>query len=201
MIIYLILEQKVIAFYGHSKNKPHHWYSQFYGIKFTFKKKLVEKSLLQKLEKILTKIDCNMDLDQIENQDFFCAEQFMMMGKVLLFNPENLKDYLKSCKNPSHCKKYGRSREKISNYNDNAWTKVNLAWVTIGNYLKFTQNYQIKKEMLKTKNALLVEGAQNDKIWGVGMYPDDPRINDPKKWNGQNKLGLALMTVRELIKE
>ena len=79
------MEQKVIAFYGHSKNKPHHWYSQFYGIKFTFKKKLVEKSLLQKLENILTNIDYKMDLDQIENQDFFCAEQFKEIGLLKPF--------------------------------------------------------------------------------------------------------------------
>ena len=195
------MEQKVIAFYGHSKNKPHHWYSQFFGVKFTFKKEIVEDSLLKKLQKKLTQVGYKMDLDQIEGQEFFCAEQFMMMGKVLLFNPENLKDYLKSCKNPTQCKAYGRSRVKLSGYNDSVWTKVNLAWVTIGNYLKFTQNYQIKKEMLKTGDALLVEGALNDKIWGVGMYPDNPQINDPKKWKGQNKLGIALMAVRDLIKE
>jgi ribA/ribD-fused uncharacterized protein len=157
--------------------------------------------LLINLETILKKIGYEIDLDQIEGQDFFCAEQFMMMDKVLLFNPGNLQDYLKNCKSPPQCKKYGRSRQKISKYNDSAWTKVNLAWVTIGNYLKFTQNLTIKKEMLKTNDALLVEGAENDKIWGVGMYPDNPLINDPKKWKGQNKLGQALMVVRELIKE
>ena len=52
-----------------------------------------------------------------------------------------------------------------------------------------------------TKNAILVEAAPYDRIWGVGMRSNDPNIRDPKKWKGQNILGFALMKVRENLSD
>jgi hypothetical protein len=190
---------KIIPFYGHSKNKENSCYSQFYDSKFTFKKSLVNKELLTKFEKLLDKIEYHMDLDSVENRLFFCAEQFMMLGKVLLFNPENLNDYFATCKNNQQCKKYGRSRQKISKFDEKVWTTMNLPWVAIGNYLKFSQNKELKNTLKSTKNAILVEASPYDKIWGVGIGVNDPDIWDMSKWKGQNKLGKALMAVRDLL--
>jgi N-glycosidase YbiA len=35
-------------------------------------------------------------------------------------------------------------------------------------YLKFTQNLELKKNLIKTKDFLLVEHTKNDKYWGDG---------------------------------
>jgi predicted NAD-dependent protein-ADP-ribosyltransferase YbiA (DUF1768 family) len=44
-----------------------------------------------------------------------------------------------------------------------------------------------------------VEASPTDRIWGVGLGPTDPRINDITQWNGLNLLGKALMSVREIL--
>ena len=195
----IINSKKIIAFYGHSINTPHHWYSQFYSSKFTFNIDSVHETLILELNTKLNRHQCDIDLISIENQEFFCAEQFMMMGKVLLFNPVNRLDYLKNCTTASKCKVYGRSKTKISGYDDTVWENLNLIWVTIGNYLKFTQSVELKKHIIASGEAVLVEGSKNDKIWGVGLEPTNPLIHNPGKWKGQNKLGQSLMTTRDLI--
>jgi ribA/ribD-fused uncharacterized protein len=48
-----------------------------------------------------------------------------------------------------------------------------------------------------TGRRIIVEGSPKDRIWGVGIKWDDPRILDPKNWDGLNLLGVALGEVRE----
>ena len=36
-----------------------------------------------------------------------------------------------------------------------------------------------------------------DRIWGVGLSAEDPRIQDPATWRGQNLLGKVLTRLRE----
>tara|TARA_B110000208_G_C11676148_1_gene396982 strand:+ start:109 stop:747 length:639 start_codon:yes stop_codon:yes gene_type:complete len=194
-----INQKKIIPFYGHSKHTPYHWYSQFYASKFTYMTDYVHETLLLELNTKLNRHECNIDLICIENQEFFCAEQFMIMGKVLIFNPLNRLDYLKNATTPSKCKAYGRSKIKISNYNDAVWKDLNLIWVTIGNYLKFTQSMELNAHIIDSGDAILVEGSKHDRIWGVGLEPTNSLIHNPDEWKGQNKLGQALMTTRDLI--
>ncbi len=53
--------------------------------------------------------------------------------------------------------------------------------------------------LLGTGDALLVEASPFDKVWGVGLAPDDPRVHDPANWRGKNYLGEALMRVRQTL--
>lgn len=51
---------------------------------------------------------------------------------------------------------------------------------------KFTQNDELKKQLIETKGKTLVEEAPWDEYWGNG-----------KAGNGKNELGLILMEVRQ----
>jgi len=46
---------------------------------------------------------------------------------------------------------------------------------------------------------IFVEASPYDKIWGVGLSPDDDRVLDINKWNGQNLLGKCIMQARDEI--
>ena len=69
--------------------------------------------------------------------------------------------------------------------------------VVKGNLLKFSQNEHLKEFLVNTGNRILVEASPTDRIWGIGMQQGEPGIEAPKKWNGLNLLGFALMEVRD----
>ena len=56
-------------------------------------------------------------------------------------------------------------------------------------YAKFTQHKTLKKTLLETGDATLVEHTENDSYWGDGG-----------DGSGKNMLGQTLMRVREVIK-
>lgn len=77
------------------------------------------------------------------------------------------------------------------------WNKKKVIYE--GLHAKFSQNNDLKKLLLETKDAILAECALRDRIWGIGLTMDDPKRFDMDKWNGQNLLGYALMMVRERL--
>jgi ribA/ribD-fused uncharacterized protein len=66
---------------------------------------------------------------------------------------------------------------------------------------KFSQNEDLKKKLIDTGDAYLVECARTDKIWTCGIKLDDDRRFDASNWDGQNILGFALMEVRNQLKD
>lgn len=58
------------------------------------------------------------------------------------------------------------------------------------------------RALLDTAPTLLVEASPFDRVWGVGLGADNPRIDDPASWRGSNLLGKILTKLRdELIAE
>lgn len=65
---------------------------------------------------------------------------------------------------------------------------------------KFTQNVELREELISTGNAVLVEASPKDRVWGIALFADDPDAFDMNKWKGENLLGFALMAVRNELK-
>ena len=59
---------------------------------------------------------------------------------------------------------------------------------------------ELKEALLRTGDRIIVEASPYDKIWGVGLEENDPRILNEKNWRGQNLLGKALIEVRQSLK-
>jgi hypothetical protein len=60
-------------------------------------------------------------------------------------------------------------------------------------------------ELLKTRDATIVEAAIGDCVWGIGVSTStirtDPSYwNVPSNWRGANVLGWALMAIREELR-
>ena len=70
-----------------------------------------------------------------------------------------------------------------------------------GLYAKFSQNEDLKKQLLATGNSTLAECAVQDKIWGIGLSMHDSKRFDRANWKGQNLLGYALMMVRDKLQK
>lgn len=133
---------------------------------------------------------------EIDNIQYSSAEQYMMAEKARAFNDKESLDKILSTKNSRKQKELGR---KIKNYDDEVWGKIRYEAVVKGNYAKFTQNENLKNQLLDTGNKIIVEASPYDTIWGIGLSEfDESRFNEDL-WRGKNLLGKAIMQVREMI--
>lgn len=128
---------------------------------------------------------------------YCCAEQAMMAGKALAMNDQETLEKILVATDPEKIKALGRS---VKNWNEEVWNKVKFNLVCDINFCKFSQNESLRNYLLSTGDATLVEASPYDTIWGIGMKSNDPDIEDPTKWRGQNLLGKAIMNARQLIR-
>lgn len=129
--------------------------------------------------------------------EYNSCEQYMMHQKALLFDDEIIADLIMQEKNPKEQKKYGR---QIRNFDKAIWDKNCLAIVFEGNLAKFSQNPELKAEMLSTGNKIFVEASPLDHIWGIGLDENADNIDDPSYWLGLNLLGQALTLVKNQLR-
>ena len=128
---------------------------------------------------------------------FNCAEQYMMYHKAKLFGDDRIAKQILELSNPKEQKKLGRL---VKNFDEKIWDEHKYEIVKNGNILKFSQNPNLKKELLSTRTSILVEASPYDRVWGIGIGEMDPSRHNPKNWKGENLLGFALTEVREMFK-
>jgi hypothetical protein len=87
----------------------------------------------------------------------------------------------------------GRS---VRNFDDRHWSAARFDLVVGGNVAKFSQNQPLLDHLLGSDDAILVEAAPRDQIWGIGLGRDHPAVQHPFEWRGRNLLGFALVKVR-----
>jgi ribA/ribD-fused uncharacterized protein len=129
--------------------------------------------------------------------DFTRGEQYMMYCKAMLFGDTAVAEAILQTDNPKEQKDLGRI---VTNYDDEVWAAKRLDIVTDGLFEKFNQNEVLKQHLLDTGDTEIVEASPYDTIWGIGWTEEDPQAHDKTKWRGQNLLGIALMRVRDRIR-
>lgn len=143
------------------------------------------------------------DFDKyVKGKQFENREKWMMLMKDLLFAKGRYRDqnisliekYMINETDPKRLKQLGR---RIKGFDNTVWDRYKFKIVVNGNYLQFSQDNRLKKILLDTKDATLVEASPYDKIWGIGFRERDAD-NNKGRW-GLNLLGKALMEVREKL--
>lgn len=128
--------------------------------------------------------------------DFSSMEQFMMYRKAQCFQDKKIAGKILQTEDVAQIKKLGRD---VKGYDENFWNGVRQIVVYEGLLAKFSQNHDLKEKLIGTDNAILVECAVKDQIWGIGLSMKDENRYNRSKWRGQNLLGYALMMVREQL--
>ncbi|KIJ23017.1 hypothetical protein M422DRAFT_276491 [Sphaerobolus stellatus SS14] len=124
------------------------------------------------------------------------AEQYMMHRKGLLFAPDdNITASILETTDPKAIKALGRL---VPDFDETVWLEKRYQIVIDGNYLKFSQNKELKDKLLATGNRELVEASPMDRIWGVGFGWKNAE-KQRGRW-GLNLLGKALMEVRDKLR-
>jgi len=134
----------------------------------------------------------------VDDKTYITAEHWMMAEKARLFNDESSVIKILKTNHPLEAKKKGRA---VKNFDIKTWTENCFEIVVQGNCHKFIQNPEMLEYLLSTGDKVLVEASPYDKIWGIGMKVPHKDINNPRKWQGENLLGYALMEVRERLKK
>lgn len=132
-----------------------------------------------------------------DGQRFRNNEQYMMWRKARLFGDEDVAKRILLAGTPKEAKALGR---EVRGFVQAVWDANCEAIVEEGAFEKFSQNEAAREFLLATDDTVLVEASPYDKIWGVGLSADDPRIQDPAQWKGENRLGPVLERVRERLR-
>ncbi|KAI5272395.1 DUF1768-domain-containing protein [Aureobasidium subglaciale] len=143
--------------------------------------------------------------------EFNCTEQWMMWNKAKLAGDAVTAKVILATTSPHKQKQLGR---EVEGFDVEAWDKIKLNVVEQGNYRKFTQATDVasmkmgdvggpvplKDSMLATHERELAEASRFDRVWGIGFDAQQASTTPYGKW-GQNLLGVALMNVRERIRD
>ena len=138
--------------------------------------------------------DCRFEVDGVQ---YHTTEQYMMAQKALLFGDSMTYDKIMAADNPRDYKALGR---KVQFFKSETWDRAKYDIVLRGNLAKFSQNPELWAYLDGTGDSVLVEASPYDGIWGVRLGIDDPRIEDPNQWGGENLLGFALMETRAILR-
>lgn len=131
----------------------------------------------------------------VGGERFATAEHFMMAAKARIFGDEPARENILASSEPGAAKALGRT---VRDFDDDAWKAVRFDVVTDASMQKFGSAPELRGHLLSTGEAVLVEAAPRDTIWGVGVGRE--RAVDPSHWRGLNLLGFALMRARAILR-
>ena len=117
-----------------------------------------------------------------------------MLQKAHFFGDTDAAQQMKMEDDPVKLKRLGKN---IKNFNSSAW-KAQIDRVLVeGLHAKFSQDDNLRNFLKMTGSNTLVEANPNDNIFSVGLSLYNNEIWDKTKWRGENRLGRALMQVRQ----
>jgi len=119
----------------------------------------------------------------------------MMYCKAARFRDRDTQCRVLATNRPKEQKRLGKLTK---GFTDESWDRIKCKVVEAGNIAKFGQNDSLGRKLLATGDRLLCEAASRDRVWGVG-YSEKHAMEHERHW-GENRLGKALMVVREYLR-
>ena len=130
--------------------------------------------------------------------EYSCAEHFMMASKARLFGDDSTLSAILATDDPRKHKRLGR---QVRHFDHDTWLheRENIAFR--GNLAKFSQNENLRLDLLHTGERRLPEASPYDNIWGIGLRASGYRTSSPHTRRGSNLLGQTLEHVRTTLCE
>lgn len=134
---------------------------------------------------------------EYDNCVFENSEACFMYLKALCFKDQKIAKEILESQDPREVKFLGR---KIRNFDEKKWEQDRERAMYMACLSKFIQNPEFAKALDETGDKIIVEASPLDKIWGIGLAPDDTKALDKSNWQGLNLLGEVLMKVRTTLR-
>jgi hypothetical protein len=128
-------------------------------------------------------------------ETYSCSEEFYLSEQCLAYGHKRAAAAIRATKDPAEMVKIA----KVCKGPNKKWNiDISFECMKAGCREKFDQNPELKDYLLSTNFKTLVEGSKFDKRWGVGIYFNDPAIDDQSNWppDAKNDLGRVLMDLR-----
>lgn len=122
---------------------------------------------------------------KIDDNIWLSTEHYYQINKFT--DPEIIKE-MKNVRLPKDI--YNLANVKYKSKIRKDWSQVRLDIMRKAIYEKFNQNSDLKKLLLSTNNAILIENSPYDSFWGVGGF-GNKYIDGTNNW-----LGKILMETR-----
>lgn len=119
------------------------------------------------------------------------SEQAIMWMKAVLMNDSETALLIETADTPPECKRLGR---KVTPFDDDKWKRWREDIAVYVLTQKFSSEERLASILKSTHGQDIAEASSNDRIWGIGI--GKKKALRGVKWNGENILGKALMTVR-----
>lgn len=132
----------------------------------------------------------------VDGWQFENSEQYFMFEKATYFDDVETASLILEEPDPKKAKILGRG---VKHFDEKAWDEVCVDSMMRAITYKFTQNEDLKIELLKYNDKTFVEASPYDKKWGVGLSEDDPLILDSSNWKGKNLLGKCLTNLASMF--
>lgn len=102
---------------------------------------------------------------------------------------------------PTHSRRLTRS---VRDFSPAVWEAERAEVALVGSLAKFAANPALAAALVGTASGpagprTLVGASPRDREWGVGLSMDDPGVEDPEAWRGNNVLGEVLVRVRDVL--
>jgi ribA/ribD-fused uncharacterized protein len=125
------------------------------------------------------------------------TDRRMMAAKARLFGDREAVWAILGAEELLTCKKIGRT---MRNYDDRQWSAARFDLVVAGNIAKFSQTGPLREHLLASDDAILVEAAPRDTIWGIGLGRENPAAHDPLRWRRRNRPDRRLVLQPERLR-
>lgn len=125
---------------------------------------------------------------------YTCVEQMFMHKKALLFDDRSTAQLILDAETPREHKRLG---SLVQPYVEEVWNQHRFDVLHQGLRAKFSQSPELQSWLWGTGSAVLAEASPSDTLYGIGLRCDHADAERPERWPGANRLGFALMDVRD----
>ena len=132
----------------------------------------------------------------VKGTQFSSMEQFLMHSKAIFFGDSESSAKIMMDNDPENIKRLGRL---VKNFDQHKWNKQLDECLFEGLSAKFEQNPELLARLKNTGNDIIIEVNPTDTVFGVGLDLLNPNLWCKKAWHSKNKLGYALMKVRDTL--
>lgn len=142
---------------------------------------------------------------------FLTSEHHLMFLKAQVFKDTKIMARILEAGTPREAKKLGR---QVSPYDEDTWSVFRYRSLYKALMCKFLAAPRLAQLLLKTGDKFLVEAADFDSKFGIGLSEFSSEIHrgckiratgefdvEPHNWLGENILGIALMEIRSNLKQ